>query len=104
MAAFAAEGPSARRLAQVSTCAVFFLVAAIASVDAQAPAPQPPAQPAAPQAELPPAQPPEQEQPAATTPPTPSPPPFGSGLIDKLGGLIKDSVDSMSSNLKGTQQ
>jgi len=101
MAAFAATGPSARRLAQVSTCAAFLLIAAaVAQANAQAPSPQPPAQLAEPQAEVPAAQPPAQEQ----APATPLPPPSGGGLIDKLGGLIKDSVDSMSSNLKGTQQ
>jgi hypothetical protein len=103
MAAFAATGPSARRLAQVSTCAVFFLAAATAPINGQAPAPQAPAQLAEPETQPPAAQ-PSQQQPPATTPAAPSQPSFGNGLIDKLGGLIKDSVDSMSSNLKGTQQ
>ena len=70
----------------------------------------PPQQPVAPLAE--PATPP----PAVTTPPGQppqqnTPPAFAPGLVDKLGDLvkgsvdgIKGSVDSLSSGLKGTQQ
>jgi len=60
-------------------------------------------QPVAPLAE--PATPPA-GQPAApgqTAQPS-APPAFAPGLVDKLGDLIRGSVDSLSSNLKGTQQ
>jgi hypothetical protein len=96
MAAFAAAGLLPRRLAQASACAALLLVVMLGPARAQAPAPQPPAQLADPQS-------PPAEQPAAAAPEAPSPSSSG-GLIDKLGGMIKDSVDSMSSNLKGTQQ
>ena len=51
-------------------------------------------------------------EPATPPPPAGQPPAPGqpaqqngsSGLVDKLGDLIKSSVDSLSSNLKGTQQ
>jgi hypothetical protein len=103
MAAFAAAGLLPRRLAQASACAALLLVAALGPASAQAPAPQTPAQLADPQSP-PAAAPPPAEQPSAATPEAPSPSSSGGGLIDKLGGMIKDSVDSMSSNLKGTQQ
>jgi hypothetical protein len=57
----------------------------------------PPQQPVAPLTEPatpPPGQPPQQN----------GPPAFAPGLVDKLGDLVKGSVDSLSSGLKGTQQ
>jgi hypothetical protein len=67
-------------------------------------------QPVAPLAEPAPPPPPA-GQPPSPSPPSPSPPAqqnsppaFSPGLVDKLGDLIKGSVDGLSSNLKGTQQ
>jgi hypothetical protein len=59
------------------------------------------AQPVAPQgpAEAAPA-PPALPEPAEAPPPAATSP----GLIDRLGDFLKDSVDGVSSNLKGTQQ
>jgi hypothetical protein len=74
--------------------ALSFFMASIGPTLSQTAPVQQPAPPA--EAGAPPAAPP-QPAPADTTPAEPS-------LADKLGTMIKESVDNMSSSLKGTQQ
>src|SRR5436190_22193509 len=55
------------------------------------------------------AQPPAAEPPPAQSQEAPQPPPSppsagGGGLLEKLGDLIRDSAEGVSSGLKGTQQ
>lgn len=57
----------------------------------------------------PPAEPPSaslapQPQPPAGTPPAAAPSSGGPGLVDKLGDLLRDSAEGVSSGLKDTQQ
>lgn len=46
--------------------------------------------------------PPAPERPPSPAPPAP-PPAFAPGLIDRLGDLVRESVDGVSSNLKGAK-
>ena len=80
--------PAKRGRAASVAMAVFGLAAFIGAAFAQAP--QPPA-----------TDPPAQAQPA----PQPSAPSIGGGgLLEKLGDLLRESADGVSSGLKGTQQ
>src|SRR5438046_2822443 len=88
---------AARRHARPLACAALLWLAANDPAPAQAGA-QPPT--ASPSADL--AEPAQQPLPQAQPAPEQSAPAFAPGLIDKLGDLIKGSVDSVSSNLKGT--
>jgi hypothetical protein len=89
----AAKVPRHCRTAALAAVLMLALIGAVQSQDgAQPPSTEPPAASLAPQ--------PPAEAPPPAAPPSSSRP----GLLDTLGGLLRDSADGVSSTLKGTHE